>query len=207
MLNIGLTGGIASGKSTAAKMFQERGAYLIDLDELAHFVEEPDQPAWKAIVDYFGYDILNEDRTINRVKLGLIVFADQKKLSILNSIVHPAVFDEWRRRIDNLYEVDPCAVVISDVPLLIEVGMQDQVDLVILVYVSPEVQIERLMDRDGCSREEAVKRLASQMPIDDKIPYADIVIDNQDSPDETREIVYEIWDDILQAEKKHRLHS
>ena len=207
MLNIGLTGGIASGKSTAAKMFQERGAYLIDLDELAHFVEEPDQPAWKAIVDYFGYDILNEDRTINRVKLGLIVFADQKKLSILNSIVHPAVFDEWRRRIDNLYEVDPCAVVISDVPLLIEVGMQDQVDLVILVYVSPEVQIERLMDRDGCSREESVKRLASQMPIDDKIPYADIVIDNQDSPDETREIVYEIWDDILQAEKKHRLHS
>jgi dephospho-CoA kinase len=207
MLNIGLTGGIASGKSTVAKMFQERGAYLIDLDELAHFVEEPDQPAWKAIVDYFGYDILNEDRTINRVELGLIVFADQKKLSILNSIVHPAVVDEWRLRIDDLYEIDPCAVVISDVPLLIEVGMQDQVDLVILVYAAPEVQIERLMERNGCSREEAVKRLASQMPIDDKIPYADIVIDNQDSPDETREIVYEIWDDILQAEKKHRLHS
>ena len=207
MLNIGLTGGIASGKSTVAKMFQERGAYLIDLDELAHFVEEPDQPAWKAIVDYFGYDILNEDRTINRVELGLIVFADQKKLSILNSIVHPAVVDEWRLRIDDLYEIDPCAVVISDVPLLIEVAMQDQVDLVILVYAAPEVQIERLMERNGCSREEAVKRLASQMPIDDKIPYADIVIDNQDSPDETREIVYEIWDDILQAEKKHRLHS
>lgn len=207
MLNIGLTGGIASGKSTVAKMFQERGAYLIDFDELAHFVEEPDQPAWKAIVDYFGYDILNEDRTINRVQLGLFVFADQKKLSILNDIVHPAVFEEWRRRIDNLYEIDPCAVVISDVPLLIEVGMQDQVDLVILVYVSPAVQIKRLMDRNGCSREEAVKRLASQMPIDDKILYADIVIDNQDSPDETREIVYEIWDDILQSEKKHRLNS
>ena len=207
MLNIGLTGGIASGKSTVAKMFQERGAYLIDFDELAHFVEEPDQPAWKAIVDHFGSDIVNEDRTIDRVKLGLIVFADQKKLSILNSIVHPAVLEEWRRRIDDLYEIDPCAVVISDVPLLIEVGMQDQVDLVILVYVAPEVQVERLMERNGCSREEAVKRLASQMPIDDKIPYADIVIDNQDSPDETREVVYEIWDDILQAEKKHRLHS
>ncbi len=98
-------------------------------------------------------------------------------------------------------------VVISDVPLLIEVGMQDQVDIVILVYIAPEVQIERLMDRNGYSREEAVKRLASQMPIDDKIPYADIVIDNQDSPDETREIVYEIWDDILEVEKKHRLNS
>jgi len=207
MLNIGLTGGIASGKSTVAKMFQERGAYLIDFDELAHFVEEPDQPAWKAIVDYFGSDILNEDRTINRVELGLIVFADHKKLYILNSIVHPAVLEEWRRRIDDLYEIDPCAVVISDVPLLIEVGMQDKVDIVVLVYVSPEIQIERLMDRSGCSREEAIKRLSSQMPIDDKIPYADIVIDNQDSPEETREVVNEIWDDILQAEKKHRLHS
>jgi dephospho-CoA kinase len=207
MLNIGLTGGIASGKSTVAKMFQERGAYLINLDELAHFVEEPDQPAWKAIVDHFGSDILNDDRTINRVALGLIVFADQKKLSILNSIVHPAVFEEWRRRIDDIYDLDPCAVVVSDVPLLIEAGMQDQVDIVILVYIAPEVQIERLMDRNRCSREEAVKRLASQMPIDDKIPYADIVIDNQDSPDETREIVYEIWDDILDAEKKNRLNS
>jgi dephospho-CoA kinase len=207
MLNVGLTGGIASGKSTVAKMFQERGAYLIDFDELAHFVEEPDQAAWKAIVDYFGSDILNEDRTINRVELGLIVFADQKKLSALNGIVHPAVFDEWRRRIDGIYDLDPCAVVISDVPLLIEVGMQDQVDLVILVYIAPEVQIERLMDRNRYSREEAVKRLAAQMPIDDKIPYADIVIDNQDSPDETREIVYEIWDDILEVEKKHRLNS
>jgi dephospho-CoA kinase len=207
MLNIGLTGGIASGKSTVAKMFQERGAYLIDLDELVHFVEEPDQPAWKAIVDYFGSDILNEDRTINRVELGLIVFADQKKLFVLNSIVHPAVYEEWRQRIDDIYDLDPCAVVISEVPLLIEVGVQDQVDLVILVYIAPEVQIERLMDRNRYSREEAVKRLASQMPIDDKIPYADIVIDNQDSPDETREIVYEIWDDILEVERKHRLNS
>jgi len=207
MLNVGLTGGIASGKSAVAKMFQERGAYLIDFDELAHFVEEPDQPAWKAIVDYFGSDILNDDQTINRVALGLIVFADHEKLSILNSIVHPAVFEEWRRRIDDLYEIDPCAVVVSDIPLLIEVGMQDKVDIVILVYASPEVQIERLMDRNGYSREEAVKRLASQMPIDDKIPYADIVIDNQDSPDETREIVYEIWDDILEVEKTNRLHS
>ena len=207
MLNIGLTGGIASGKSTVAKMFQERGAYLIDFDELAHFVEEPDRPAWKAIVDYFGSDILNDDRTINRVALGLIVFADHEKLSILNSIVHPAVLEEWRRRIDDLYEIDPCAVVISDVPLLIEVGMQDKVDIVVLVYAAPEVQIERLIERSGCSREEAVKRLSSQMPIDDKIPYADIVIDNEDSPDETREIVDEIWDDILDAEKKNRLNS
>jgi len=207
MLNVGLTGGIASGKSTVAKMFQEKGAYLIDFDGLAHYVEEPDRPAWKAIVEHFGADILNEDRTINRAELGLIVFADQEKLSLLNSIVHPAVFEEWRRRIDDIYVKDPCAVVISDVPLLIEVGMQDLVDVVILVHVSPEEQVHRLIERSGCSREEAARRLDSQMPIDEKIPYADIVIENHGSLEMTRRIVDDVWKDLIQKERKHRLNS
>lgn len=207
MLNVGLTGGIASGKSTVAKMLQEKGAYLIDLDELAHFVEEPDHPAWKAIVEYFGSDILNEDRTINRVELGLIVFADHEKLFILNSIVHPAVFEEWRRRIEDVYKKDPCAVVISEVPLLIEVGMQHLVDVVLLVHISPEEQIERLMYRNGCSRDEAARRLASQMPIDEKVPHADIVIENKDSIEVTRSIVDDVWQKLIQREKKHRLNS
>lgn len=207
MLNVGLTGGIASGKSTVAKMFVEMGAYLIDIDDLAHFVEEPDRPAWKAIVDYFGSDILNEDRTINRVELGVIVFADHEKLSVLNSIVHPAVIEEWRRRIEDIYEGDPCAVVISDVPLLIEVEMQNMVDVVILVYVSPEEQIQRLMNRNKCSRQEAKSRLEAQMPIDEKIPYADIVIENRDSQEMTRRIVNDVWQDLIQKERKDRLNS
>jgi dephospho-CoA kinase len=207
MLNVGLTGGIASGKSTVAEMFVEKGAYLIDFDDLAYFVEEPDRPAWKAIVDCFGSDILNEDRTINRVKLGLIVFADHEKLSLLNSIVHPAVFEEWRQRIENIYDSDPCAIVISDVPLLIEVGVQHLVDVVVLVYVSPEEQIQRLMNRNKCSRQEAASRLDAQMPIDEKAPYADIVIENRGSQEMTGRIVDDVWKDLIQRERKNRLNS
>ena len=205
MLNVGFTGGIASGKSTVAKMFQEKGACLIDFDKLAHFVEEPDQQAWKAIVDFFGSDILNEDRTINRVKLGLLVFTDREKLSKLNSIVHPAVFDEWRRRSEDIRERNPQAIVISDIPLLIEVGMQNMFDVIVLVHASPEDQIERLMERNGLSREDAVRRLSSQMPIDEKRAYADIVIDNNDSLEATRRIANDAWKDLLEREKKLRL--
>jgi dephospho-CoA kinase len=204
MLNVGLTGGIASGKSTVAKMLQEKGAYLIDFDKLAHFVEEPGQPAWNAIVNFFGEDILNEDRTINRIKLGLIVFLDREKLSRLNSIVHPAVFEEWKRRLEDFRRKDPGAIVISDVPLLIEVGMQQQVDVVVLVHVSPEDQIQRLMERNGCSREDAVRRLSSQMPIDEKISHADLVIDNKGSVEETEIAVNAVWEDLLIRERKLR---
>jgi dephospho-CoA kinase len=207
MLNVGLTGGIASGKSTVAAMFQNKGAYVIDLDELAHFVEEPDRPAWKAIVEHFGPDILNEDRTINRVELGSIVFKDHERLSLLNSIVHPAVVEEWSQRIEDIYEIDPCAIVISDVPLLIEAGMRHMVDVVILVHVSSREQIQRLMNRNKCSWEEAACRLESQMPIDAKIPYADIVIENRDSQEVTRRIVDDVWEDLIQRERKHRLNS
>jgi dephospho-CoA kinase len=203
MLNVGLTGGIASGKSTVAKMFEDKGAYLIDFDALAHFAEEPDQPAWKAIVEFFGTDILNEDGTINRTKLGLIVFADQEKLSRLNSIVHPAVFDLWRRRIEDIREMNPRAIVVSDIPLLIEVRMQHLFDVVILVYVSPEDQIRRLTERNEYSRKEAESRLDKQMPIDEKIPHADFVIDNKGPIETTRSVVNAVWEELLARERKN----
>ncbi len=196
MLHAGLTGGIASGKSTVARMFQEEGACLIDLDELAHFVEEPDRPGWKAVVAYFGSEILNDDKTINREKLGAIVFRDKEKLAGLNRIVHPAVFEEWNRRLKEINKKTPHAIVISDIPLLFEVGMKHLLDVVILVYVSPGDQIQRLMQRNGCSRAEADVRLASQMPIDDKIPHADYVIDNGDSMEKTRAAVHEVWEEL-----------
>jgi len=204
MLNVGLTGGIASGKSTVAKMFESKGAYLIDLDKLAHIVEEPGQIAWKAIVDSFGTDILNEDRTINRIKLGLIVFPDREKLSRLNSIVHPAVFEEWRRRIEHIRGKNTEAIIISDIPLLIEVGMQNQVDVVVLVYISPEDQIERLMDRNGVSRVDAERRLSAQMPIDEKISHADFVIDNRGSLEKTEIAVNTVWEELLIRERENR---
>ena len=194
MLNVGLTGGIASGKSTVAMMFREKGAYIIDFDELAHYVEEPGSPVWKAIVEYFGEGILNEDDTINRVNLGTIVFANREKMSRLNSIVHPAVFDEWKRRMEKIRKEDPHAIVISDIPLLVEVGMHPSMDVVILVYLSQEDQIKRLTERSGFSREEALKRLSSQMPINEKIPYADVVVDNGGSTENTRLIVDDVWE-------------
>jgi dephospho-CoA kinase len=196
MLHAGLTGGIASGKSTVARMFHEEGACLIDLDEVAHFVEAPDRTGWKAIVEYFGSDILNDDGTINREKLGSIVFRDKDKLAGLNEVVHPIVFEEWKRRIAEIHKRNPRSIVISDIPLLFEVGMKHLLDVVILVYIPPEDQIQRLMRRNGCSREEASIRLASQMPIDDKIPHADYVIDNGGSIEKTRAAVYEVWEEL-----------
>ena len=197
MLNVGLTGGIASGKSTVAKMFQEKGACLIDLDKIAHYVEEPDRPAWKAIVEYFGAEILNEDRTINRTRLGASVFKDRGKLAVLSRIVHPHIIGEWQRRITEIGKTNPDRILLSDIPLLIEGRLQHLVDLVVLVYVSPDEQVERLMKRNGCSREDALLRFASQMPIDDKIQYADIIINNQGSVERTRKIVSEVWEELL----------
>ncbi len=201
MLNVGLTGGIACGKSTVARLLMEKGTLLIDFDELARKVVAPDQPAWKQIADTFGSEILLPDRTIDRTKLGGIVFRDKRKRAKLNSIVHPAIFAAWCSRTQEIKELKPDAIILSDAPLLIEEGMQPLFDLVMLVYVSEEEQMDRLMKRNGLSREEAIHRLKSQMPIDDKLPFAQIVIRNQGTLEETRRIVDQVWQDLQQQEK------
>ncbi|MBU2251901.1 MAG: dephospho-CoA kinase [Proteobacteria bacterium] len=198
MLNVGLTGGIASGKSTVARMLKEKGAILIDFDELAHVVQKPDGPVWMEIVRHFGQDILQADRTIDRRKLGAVVFADRTKLDLLNRLVHPAVLSEWQRRMEKIRKTRPDAVVLSDIPLLIEAGLMPMVDVVLLVYLSPEGQIRRLMARNGYSREDAGIRLASQMPIGEKIPHADFVIRNEGPLEETRRAVGALWKELRQ---------
>jgi dephospho-CoA kinase len=205
MLNLGLTGGIASGKSTVARMLAEKGALLIDFDEIAHAVEEPDGPAWQGIVRHFGQEFLRADRTIDRRKLGAVVFADREKLDLHNSLVHPAVFAEWQRRMEEIRKRRPDAIVLSDIPLLIEAGLKPMVDLVILVYLPPEEQIARLMVRDGYSREEAVQRLASQMPIDDKLPAADIVVLNEGSVEQTLMQIDDLWEELKKREELRRV--
>ncbi|MBW2544011.1 MAG: dephospho-CoA kinase [Deltaproteobacteria bacterium] len=197
MINIGLTGGIGSGKSTVARLFQKRGAHIIDVDVLAHMVEEPGSAVWNRIVEHFGREILDKDDRINREALGGIVFRDSEKLEKLNSIVHPAIFDEWWRRFDDIANNDKEAIIISDIPLLVEVGWHKAVDIVILVYTSPDVQAERIMKRNGYSHKEAQDRLNSQMPVDEKIPFADFVINNEGTPEETEAIVDRIWKDLL----------
>ena len=201
MLNVGLTGGIACGKSTVAKMFVNRGAHLIDFDRLTHEAQEPGKPGWQKIVDYFGREILKPDKKIDRVKLGNIVFADKKKLTKLGKIVHPLIYQEWEARLEKIEKKEKHAIVLSDVPLLFEGKMQHFFDLTMVVLVSQEDQINRLMKRNGWSREEAQKRLNSQMPVSEKIALADIVIDNKGTVADTERKVNEIWQEILHREK------
>jgi len=204
MLNVGLTGGIASGKSTVARMLAVKGALLIDLDEIAHAVEEPEGPVWREIVHHFGRAILDADGAIDRRKLGAVVFGDREKLEILNNLVHPAVLTEWQRRIAEIRAARPDAIVLSDIPLLLEAGLKPLVDLVLLVYLPPEEQIRRLMARNGYCRDEAAARLASQMPIDEKLPAADIVIRNDGTPAETQRAVDGLWEELRRRERCRR---
>ena len=197
MLNVGLTGGIACGKSTVARMLEEKGAILIDFDDLAHALEEPGRPVWREIVRYFGEEILLPDRRIDRRKLGAIIFADREKREILNRLVHPAVFAEWRKRLEEIGKTRKDAVVLSDIPLLIEAGLETMVDVVLLVYLPPEEQIRRLTTRNGFSLEEAQRRVAAQMPIGEKVIHADIMISNEGSVEETRREVNRVWEELL----------
>jgi dephospho-CoA kinase len=204
MLSVGLTGGIACGKSTVAQMFVSLGAHLIDFDKFAHEVQKPGKPAWKEIIGHFGNGILNQDETIDRVKLAQIVFADKKELKALNNIVHPYVFNLWQKRLDKIKHKDDHAIVLSDIPLLFEGKTQNLFDLTILVLISSEEQICRLMARNSMSRQEAEVRLKNQMPIDKKIKLADIVIENKDTQEKTRKTVAKVWKDLLARERNKR---
>ena len=196
MLNVGLTGGIATGKSSVVQLLSGKGAQVIDFDHLTRYVQEPGRPAWNELVSFFGSEILKDDCMINRRRLGDIVFKNPQKLAQLNSIVHPLIFQEWRRRLTILRENNCSGIVISDIPLLIEMGYKKYFDLIILVYAPPWQQLERLKIRNGYSTEGAMQRLASQLPIDQKVPYADIVIDNSSSPEKTSEQVDTLWEEL-----------
>ncbi len=196
---IGLTGGIASGKSTVAKMLVEKGAHLLDADRLAREAVEPDQPAWKEIVAWLGEDILLPDRNINRVKLANLVFNDRRMLDKLNKIVHPWVGRRFVELAQELREKEPDAVIIYDIPLLIEAGMQKMVDLILLVYAPREVQLLRLQQRDGLSRADAEKRIRAQKPLEEKKRYAGAIIDNSKTMAETARQVDQFWDKFMQG--------
>lgn len=202
MLSVGLTGGIACGKSTVAEMFVRLGAYLIDLDKLAHEVQEPGAPAWRKIIDYFGDDVVGDDQKIDRNKVAAIVFNQPEKLKALNDIVHPSVYEEWQARLKSIITRDPRAIILSDIPLLFEARMQSLFDLTIVVMIPPEEQIVRLMARNGMAEEEARKRIKNQMPIGDKAGLADIVINNQSSIADTRKRVQEVWSELIRREKE-----
>lgn len=192
-MNIGLTGGIASGKSTVSAMLTELGAALVDADRIAREVVEPGTAELSEIARAFGEDVLHEDGTLNRKRLGAIVFADAAQRKRLEQIVHPAIRRIMRQRMAELEKADPKRLVVVDVPLLFESGLQGMFERVMLVYVPPDVQLKRLMARDDLTREQALDRIGAQMPMERKRELADIIIDNSGSKDETREQVLQFW--------------
>ncbi|MGZ8421521.1 MAG: dephospho-CoA kinase [Nitrospira sp.] len=177
MILVGLTGGVATGKSTIAKMFERCGAYTIDADQLAHKVVEPGTPAWRAIVRAFGKTVLNPDHTLNRRAIAAIVFSNPPKLRRLERIIHPRVAREQARLTRQAAREDPKAVVIYDVPLLFEAGIAARVKKIIVVTADRETQITRLKKRNGFTRADAIRRIRSQMPLKLKAAAADYLLD------------------------------
>jgi len=175
MILVGLTGGIATGKSTVARMFRQWGAVVINADELARNVVKPGKPAWREIVNTFGNHVLNRDRTLNRHALGTIVFGNRSKLRRLERIIHPRVAREQARLTKQAARKDPNAVVIYDVPLLFEAGIDKRVDKTIVVAADRKTQIARLKKRNRLSRADAIRRIRSQMPLTEKVRRADFV--------------------------------
>ena len=196
MLIVGLTGGYASGKSTVTKMFVELGAALIDADQLAREVVEPEKAAWFEIVAHFGKGILLGNREIDRKALGEIVFRDREERERLNAIVHPRVLEEELRAIEKIREREPEAIVILSVPLLIESDHYRHCDKIIVVTVDEEIHIKRLMERDGFTREEAIRRISAQIPLSEKVGYADFVVDNSGSIENTERQVKEAFSSL-----------
>jgi dephospho-CoA kinase len=196
MIVAGLTGGIGTGKSTVAAVFAEAGAVIIDADEIARDVVAKGRPAWCRIVAHFGRNVLLPDGDIDRKKLGEIIFNDPRQKVHLDRIVHPHVIAETGQQLKEIERVQPQAVVILDVPLLIEAGMDRDLDDVIVVYTPEAIQLKRLMRRDRLTAAEGLSRIRSQMPIEEKKMRATVVIDNSASPAVTRKRVLEVFADL-----------
>lgn len=204
MLKVGLTGGIASGKSTVAEAFARLGAKVLDADKVAREVVLPGQPAWRKLQQAFGPEFFLPDGEVNRSKLRRLVFADPEERSKLNAIVHPEVMKEINCRFEQLTTSAPDAVVVVDVPLLLEVGVAHRFDRVIVVYVTKSIQIERLRQRDGLSLEEARRALSTQMVLNKKVEQADYVIDNSGTRAETQAQVEEVWAELIKLARNQR---
>ncbi|MBW1900421.1 MAG: dephospho-CoA kinase [Deltaproteobacteria bacterium] len=177
-LLLGVTGGIATGKTAVANMLEEMGAPIIDFDVLARKVVEPEEPAWKEIVSFFGEQVLQEDRTLDRKKISGIVFSDIEKRKKLESFTHPRIGEEFMKQVDEITSKTPDAVIQVVIPLLIEGHMQHMFDKILVVY------------------QEAENIIASQLPIDEKLGYADFVVNNEKTLDDARKQVEDLWQDL-----------
>lgn len=196
-LLVGLTGGIGSGKSLAASFFKELGAHIIDADQLSRDLVHPGQTALNEIVNYFGEDILDITGNLDRKKLGKIVFQNTEKKSVLEGILHPKIIATEQEEFLRICAKDPFAIVIIDSALLIETQNYKHVDKVIVVRSSKETQIQRVLSRNGFSYDEIEDRINNQMNLEDKIKYADFILDNDLEPDKLRRKVQEVYPKLL----------
>jgi dephospho-CoA kinase len=196
MLTVGLTGGIATGKSYVLSVLSELGCDVIDADTMAHLAIEPGRPAYQDIINEFGDKILNEDGVINRAALGAIIFANKAAREKLNAIVHPRVYEAQADWFEEVAQRDPSAIAVVDAALMIETGSYLRFDKLIVVYCDPEIQYQRLMERNGFSREQAQARISAQMPSQEKLGYADYSIDTSNGFEDTRRQAEKIYADL-----------
>lgn len=185
---LGLTGGIATGKTTAANILKDFGAEIVDADKIAHKIMEPDGPAYSDVVQFFGNNILNDDGSINRNKLGEIVFSNSELRQKLEKITHPIIIKEIEERLEN----DNNIVLVA--PLLFEVGLERLVDVVWVIYCSRLTQIKRLKNRDNLDDNAANIRIDAQMPLQEKIENADLAIENEGSIEELKSKLRVAWE-------------
>ncbi|MDA2938034.1 dephospho-CoA kinase [Acidobacteria bacterium AH-259-A15] len=202
MLKVGLTGGIACGKSHVLRGFQNLGVYTIDADEIAHQVILPGKAAYKKIVHTFGHGILAPDQTIDRKKLGKLVFFDEEARQELNRIVHPFVLEEEERLMSNFGTAkDPKSpMVMVDAALMVETGSYRKYDFLIVVYCDSLIQLRRLMSRESLSQEEAMRRIRTQMPLSEKVKHADYIVDNSGRLSDTKEQIKQIFTELVKKE-------
>jgi len=199
MIWVGLTGGIASGKSTVSQIFKEAGAFVVDADQIAHDLLKKEGKGYRPVLDAFGTRVLDHLGEIDRKKLGNIVFRNPEKRAILNGMIHPFVFEIAEEECRRIIAAHPDAVIIFDAPLLIETKAHEKMDILLLVYVDRITQIARLCQRDGLSPSDAEDRLVIQIPLDKKVQFANEVIDNSRSAQEVRAEVIGIYEKLCVA--------
>jgi dephospho-CoA kinase len=196
MLKVGLTGSIAVGKSFVLSVLKDLGCHVIDADQIAREVVTPGAPGFDLLIQTFGKDIVSADGTLNRAKLGAIVFADKAKRQQLNAILHPSIIAAQDRELQRVEKQDPNGIAVVDAALMIESGGYKRFAKLIVVYCEPEIQIQRLLKRDRLSREDAERRIASQMPQEEKKKYADFVIDTSGSFESTHKQVEVVFSEL-----------
>jgi len=204
MLRVGLTGSIGVGKSFVASVFEEFGCHVLDADDMAREVVVPGSGGLEEIVRQFGTDVLQTDGTLDRQRLGSIVFANDEKRELLNSILHPRIIQRQDEVLSDWETDDPNSIAIVDAALMIESGGYKRFDKLIVVHCRPEVQLERLMLRNGLSQAEAQRRIDSQMPQSEKQRFADYLIDTSDGFEPTRERTRQVYEQLIQVQQRHK---